>query len=45
MDRYNRTAKPFNWKYTTDNLKDLLRHISEHEQVTTTHQADLATAA
>jgi transposase len=30
--RYNRTAKPFNWKYTSDDLADTLRRISEHEQ-------------
>jgi transposase len=42
--RYNKTAKPFNWKYTAADLKDLLRRISEHEQAATT-QADLATAA
>ncbi|MGH3410014.1 MAG: IS630 family transposase [Streptosporangiaceae bacterium] len=30
--RYNRTAKPFNWKYTSDDLAGTLRRISEHEQ-------------
>jgi transposase len=44
VDRYNKTAKPFNWKYTAADLKDLLRRISEHEQAATTH-ADLGTAA
>jgi transposase len=45
IDRYNKTAKPFNWKYTAADLKDLLRRISEHEHAATTHRADLATAA
>jgi transposase len=43
--RYNQTAKPFNWKYTADDLKDLLRRISEHEKAAAANQADLATAA
>jgi hypothetical protein len=43
VDRYNKTAKPFNWKYTAADLKDLLRRISEHEHAAT--RADLATAA
>jgi transposase len=45
VDRYNQTAKPFNWKYTADDLKDLLRRISEHEKQDTRYQADLAAAA
>ena len=32
IDRYNQTAKPFNWKYTAADLADLLARISEHEQ-------------
>ena len=44
-DRYNKTAKPFNWKYTAADLADLLRRISEHEQAAPAHQTDLATAA
>jgi len=32
VDRYNRTARPFNWKFTASDLHDLLRRISEHEQ-------------
>jgi hypothetical protein len=45
VDRYNQTARPFNWKYTADDLKDLLRRISEHEKQDTTRQADLTKAA
>jgi hypothetical protein len=44
VDRYNQTAKPFNWKYTAADLDGLLRKISRHEPAAT-HQADLATAA
>jgi transposase len=32
VDRYNQTARPFNWGYTAADLKDLLRRISEHEK-------------
>ena len=45
VDRYNKTARPFTWKYTAANLKDLLRRISEHEQPTATGQTHLAPAA
>jgi len=45
IDRYNRTAEPFNWKYTADDLKDLLHRIREHEKQDTRRQADLAKAA
>jgi hypothetical protein len=31
VDRYNQTARPFSWKYTADDLKDLLRRISKHD--------------
>jgi hypothetical protein len=31
-DRYNQTARPFNWKFTTDDLTDLLHRISERDQ-------------
>ena len=30
--RYNQTAKPFSWKYTAADLKDLLHRISEHDK-------------
>lgn len=45
IDRYNKTARPFNWKYTAGDLKDLLRRISEHEQQDARRPADLAEAA
>ena len=45
IDRYNRTAKPFNWKYTADDLRDLLRRISEHEKQDELQQAGLSAAA
>jgi hypothetical protein len=43
--RYNQTARPFTWKYTAADLKNLLRRISEHEQPATPSEANLATAA
>jgi hypothetical protein len=45
VDRYNQTAKPFNWKYTAADLKDLLRRISEHDQQDASRQTDLTEAA
>lgn len=45
VDRYNRTAEPFSWKYTADDLKDLLRRISEHKKQDATDQSGLAMAA
>jgi hypothetical protein len=32
VDRYNQTARPFNWKFTTADLARLLDRISAHEQ-------------
>jgi len=45
VDRYNKTAKPFSWKYTADDLADLLRRISEHGKQDTRQQTALTTAA
>ena len=47
VDRYNQTARPFNWKFTADDLTALLYRISEHEQnpAATRPLADLAPAA
>ena len=45
VDRYNRTAGPLSWKYTADDLKDLLRRISEHEKQDAIEQSGLAMAA
>ena len=32
VDRYNQTARPFNWEFTASDLTDLLRRLSEREQ-------------
>ena len=45
IDRYNQTAKPFSWKYTAADLKDLLRRISDHEKQDSMDQSGLAMAA
>jgi transposase len=45
IERYNRTAKPFNWKYTADDLRDLLRRIDEHEKQDARQQSGLTKAA
>jgi hypothetical protein len=45
VDRYNQTARPFNWKFTASDLNDLLRRISEHENGNATRQTDLTEAA
>jgi len=46
VDRYNQTARPFNWKFTADDLTTLLHRINEREQTpATTGPADLAPAA
>jgi transposase len=44
VTRYNRTARPFNWKFTADDLTALLRRISQHEQAASP-QATLPQAA
>jgi hypothetical protein len=43
--RYNQAARPFSWKYTADDLTDLIRRISQHEEQDTTQQSGLAIAA
>jgi transposase len=43
--RYNQTARPFSWKYTADDLAELIRRISQHEGQDTTQQSGLTTAA
>jgi transposase len=45
VHRYNRTARPFNWKFSSDDLTALLRRISQHEQSATSQQATLPQAA
>lgn len=31
QDRYNFTARPFNWRYTRQDLHDLLKRLSAHQ--------------
>ena len=45
VNRYNRTARPFNWKFTADDLTALLRRISQREQSAAGQQAALPQAA
>ena len=45
MNRYNRTARPFNWKFTAGDLTALLRRISQREQPPASQQADQPQAA
>jgi hypothetical protein len=45
VDRYNQTARPFSWKYTADELKDLLHRISKHDDQDTREKPSLAAAA
>ena len=45
VNRYNRTARPFNWKFTADDLTALLRRISQREQPPASQQADRPQAA
>ncbi|HLQ57560.1 MAG TPA: hypothetical protein VK162_25230 [Streptosporangiaceae bacterium] len=32
IDRYNKTAKPFNWKFTAADLAEMLKRISAREE-------------
>ena len=45
VNRYNRTARPFNWRFTAADLTALLRRISQREQAATSPQATLPQAA
>jgi transposase len=45
VHRYNRTARPFNWKFTAHDLTALLRRTSQHEQAPAGQQTDLSRAA
>jgi hypothetical protein len=45
VNRYNRTARPFNWKFTANDLTVLLHRISEREQTAANQQAALSQAA
>jgi transposase len=39
IKRYNKTAKPFNWKFTADDLTGLLARINAHQQTDLTQAA------
>jgi hypothetical protein len=41
ISRYNKTARPFNWKYTATDLNHLLHRITEHD----TQETSLTAAA
>jgi hypothetical protein len=45
VDRYNQTARPFNWKFTASDLHDLMDRISRHEQQDDPHHESLPEAA
>jgi transposase len=45
VHRYNRSARPFNWKFTAGDLTALLHRISQHEQTATSQQVTLPQAA
>jgi len=45
VDRYNQAARPFSWKYTADDLKDLLHRISKHHDQDAEDKTSLVTAA
>jgi transposase len=45
VNRYNRTARSFNWKFTADDLTALLHRLSQREQAATSPQADVLQAA
>jgi hypothetical protein len=45
VNRYNRTARPFDWKFTADDLTALLHRISQREQTAAAQQATLPQAA
>jgi transposase len=45
VNRYNLTARPFNWKFTAGDLTTLLRRISQREQAPASQQTDLSQAA
>jgi transposase len=45
VNRYNRTARPFNWKFSADDLTALLHRIGRREQTAASQQATLPQAA
>ena len=45
VHRYNLTARPFNWKFSADDLTTLLRRTNQRGQVPASEQADSPQAA
>jgi transposase len=45
VDRYNQTARPFNWKFTATDLAALLHRITEHDEASASPQAGMPLAA
>ena len=45
VNRYNRTARPFNWKFSADDLAALLRRIAHREQPAASQKPTLPQAA
>ena len=45
VNRYNRTAGPFNWKFTANDLTALLRRIAQREEAAASQKATLPQAA
>jgi hypothetical protein len=37
-DRYNAVAAPFNWRFTRNDLNDLLDRLAAHETATIAHR-------
>jgi hypothetical protein len=45
VDRYNQTARPFNWKFTATDLAAFLHRITEHDEASASPQAGMPLAA
>ena len=45
VDRYNQDARPFNWKFSADDLAALLRRIAHREQPAASQKPTLPQAA
>jgi transposase len=45
ISRYNQTARPFSWKFTASELRDLMDRISQHDQQDTPQDEPLPQAA
>lgn len=44
-DRYNATAQPFQWKFTTSDLDDLLARLDRHTSANRQEESSVALAA